>query len=273
MLEVKKALQLQLSTREHSFGKVHALLREMDDLEPEMVYVRSVHALQDFMSADHVSFALLSEDRQFARIVARAGKSEEQQASSWKVDEHPFLQSLLDDKKSGMFVNKKLDPSAPMMAAVLRHNGAIYGIIAVDGISFHHLSLYYENVFRIVTDTAKHALIRAFSFIHATENDRYHPGTRVLKKDPFDVVLQSKRLAQERNGLPFTLLESDIDQEHMAVQTDRMTKLLRQTDYIGEQEEGKVSLLLTNCSEDNAEFVRTRLLREGIETTILGGGM
>ncbi|MCG3087997.1 NAD-dependent epimerase/dehydratase family protein [Sporosarcina cyprini] len=273
VLEVKKALQLQLSTREDSFGKVHALLREMDDLEPEMVYVRSVHALQDFMSADHVSFFLLSEDRQFARIVARAGKPEGRQTSSWKVSEHPFLQSLLDDKNSGQFVNKKLDPSAPMMATVLRHNGAVYGVIAVDGISFHHLSLYHENVFRIVTDVAKNSLIRAFSFMDATEKERYHPGTRLLKKQAFDVVLQSKRLAQERNGLPFSLLESTLDQERVAAQTDKMRNLLRQTDYIGEQKEGKVSLLLTNCSDDDVTYVRSRLLREGIETTILGGGM
>ena len=44
----------------------------------------------------------------------------------------------------------------------------------------------------------------------------------------------------------------------------RLTKLLRQSDYVGELEDGKMYALLANTSTKDADMVRERFEKEGV---------
>jgi len=165
VLDVKNALRHRILTDEDSFGKVHFLLKELNGLDPETVYLQTVHVVQEALNAKEVFLLLLSEDHRYARLIARSGHVVEASLTSRKVSDHTFLRHVLE--KESIFVNKKLDPSAPMMAAPIRCNGKIAAIVCAKGIDFDHMSLYMENVLTIVADMAGTALSRAFIFTEA----------------------------------------------------------------------------------------------------------
>jgi GGDEF domain-containing protein len=48
----------------------------------------------------------------------------------------------------------------------------------------------------------------------------------------------------------------------------RLTKLLRQSDYVGELEDGKMYALLANTSAKDATMVRERFEKEGVSCQI-----
>ena len=165
VLEVKNTLRHRILTDEDSFGKVHSLLKELDGLDPETVHMQTVKVVQKVMNAKEVSLHLLSEDRKYARLIARSSPLVGRVTDSMKVTDHAFLRHVLT--KGSLFVNKGLDSSAPMMAAPIRHNGKIIGIVCVKGLGFDQMSLYMENVLTIVADMAGTALSRAMKFIEA----------------------------------------------------------------------------------------------------------
>lgn len=165
VLEVKDTLRYRILTDEDSFGKVHSLLKELDGLDSGTVHLQTVQVVQKVMNAKEVSLLVLSENRQYARLIARSGHLVERRAGSMKVADHAFLRHVLS--KGSLFVNKALDPSAPMMAAPIRHNGEIIAVVCVKGLGFGQMSLYMENVLTIVADMAGTALSRALKFTEA----------------------------------------------------------------------------------------------------------
>lgn len=165
VLEVKDALRHRILTDGDSFGKVHSILKELDGLDPATVYLQTVKVVQKVMNAKEVSLFLLSKDRIYARLTARSGPLNERVTDSINVADHAFLGHVFE--KGSLFVNKGLDPSAPMMAAPILHNGQIIGIVCVKGLGFDQMSLYMENVLTIVADMAGTALSRAEKFVEA----------------------------------------------------------------------------------------------------------
>ena len=129
------------------------------------MYLQTVHVVQEVLNAKEVFLLLLSEDCRYARLIARSGHVMVASLTSRKVNDHAFLRHILE--KESLFVNKKLDPSAPMMAAPIRCDGKIAAIVCAKGIDFDHMSLYMENVLTIVADMAGTALSRAFIFTEA----------------------------------------------------------------------------------------------------------
>ena len=205
VLDVKNALRHRILTDEDSFGKVHSLLKELDRWDPETVYTQTVEVVRKVLNAKEVTLLRISEDREYAWHIARSGPMIDQSLGSLKVKDNDFLRYMFE--KDTLFVNKDLNPSYPMMAAPIHHNGKIIAIACVNGIGFEQMSLYSENVLRIVTDMAGIALSRMWTFIEAMNGNRHVPGTALLRRELFQEILECKRKTQEKGGLPFTVLD------------------------------------------------------------------
>ena len=159
-----------------------------------------------------------------------------------------------------------------MMAAPIHHNGKIIAIACVNGIGFEQMSLYSENVLRVVTDMAGIALSRMWTFIEATNGNRYVPGTALLRRELFQEILECKRKTQEKGGLPFTVLNLPARGDDLELFSQLITRNIRPTDYVAKLEDKEVVLLLSNCTPIEAEYVIDRLTAEGIVVRLPEGG-
>ncbi|WP_224654562.1 hypothetical protein, partial [Escherichia coli] len=76
-----------------SFGKVHSLLKELDGLNPAKVHEQTVRVLQNTMNAKEASLFIVSENRQYVRLITSTGPFNRTD-SLLKVADHSFLQHV-----------------------------------------------------------------------------------------------------------------------------------------------------------------------------------
>ena len=79
----------------------------------------------------------------------------------------------------------RVDPRDAMYAAAVRENGrAVVLVVLFDAVD-DQLTLYYQNLFRILCGLAETALVRAFEYENAVYNEQHLPGTRCCARLAF----------------------------------------------------------------------------------------
>ena len=74
-------------------------------------------------------------------------------------------------------MNRELRPGLPMYAAGVRQNGTLVVLIGLRTATEEQMTLYYQNLFRILCGLVETALVRAFEYENAVRESWYLPGT------------------------------------------------------------------------------------------------
>jgi len=158
------------------------------------------------------------------------------------------------------------------MIGPIFHHDQVAAIITIDGMKFESFSLYHQNLFQITTNLIASALSKAFTFIDATENNRYVDGTTILHPAIFQEILSSKNEIKHQHQVPYLLLQSKLNKIPLKEAAQFITPLLRETDYIGMNEEKQLQVLLSNTSKQDIDVIMSRLSHPQISFMVLSEG-
>jgi len=261
--EVKEELQLRILNAGDSYGKVYNATKALESLEPEVVFNEAVNVVKSILKVNKVNIYMVNKSQSYLRLLASAGYTSEKIPKSMKIEDSQYISQILSNRQ--MYINKKLLPGVPLMMAPIFHKDQITAIIAVDDMAFESFSLYHQNLFQVTVNLISSALTKALTFIDATENRRYVPGTAILQPEVFSEILDSKIETKQKNQVPFLLLICKIQDEFTVHDfSTYIYPLLRETDYIGLSENNQLMVLLSNTSETDAESVLQRLSHPSI---------
>lgn len=264
--EVKDELQLRVLKSEDSFGKIYSIIKELDDVEPEKVLTSTVDVIQKIMRCEGVSIYMFNKYQSFLRLVANSSvEGKHTPHNSLKVEDTPYVQQMISTSKP--YINRHIQPDAPLMAASIYHNKQIMAVITIDDLPFESFSNYHENLFKVITELIETSLGRAFDYIKITEETRYISHTTVLKSEIFKEILASKIAAKEKYNMPFAILTMTVSPFLLGATSEKVAQLLRETDYLG-FEDNKLNILLSNTREQDLPFILTRFKDAGIEIEI-----
>lgn len=268
--DVKDELQLRILNSGDSYGKIYYATKELESLEPEIVFNSAVNVVKSIMRVEKVTIYRVNKYQSYLRLLASSGHHADDLKKSLRVADFPYLQKVLNNGQ--IYVNKELEADVPLMVAPIYHRDQVAAIIAVDGMRFESFSLYHQNLFQITTNLIASALSKAFTFIDATENDRYVEGTTILQPAIFSEILQSKNEIKHQHQVPYLLLQSALDDISLQEASQFITPLLRETDYLGVNKEQQLQVLLSNTSEQDIEVIMSRLSHPKISFTVLSEG-
>ncbi|MBH5320707.1 GDP-mannose 4,6-dehydratase [Paenibacillus sp. GSMTC-2017] len=269
--EVKDELQLRILNSGDSYGKIYSITKELESLEPENVFTSTVNVVKTIMSVPSVSIYTVNRTGTYLRLVAQSSNSANQMEKSLKVSEHSYLTSVLTDGK--MFVNKQLMEGTPLMCAPIYYKNEIAAVVAIDGLSFDKFSLYHQNLFKTTTDLVSSALSKAFAYIEATESQRYVEGTPIMRSEAFETVLATKKNAWEKNQTPYLLLKGNVFNINLVDIGNKISGMLRETDYTGLDSNHNIMILLSNTNREDAEHVLGRFAQKGITLSVVQEGI
>jgi len=270
---VKEELQQQIMNNSDSFGKIYAVTRELESLEPEQLFTSTVSVVESILKTNSVSIYSVNKYGSYLRLIAKSGNRFEA-PKSIKVEDAAYVQSILGGQK--LFVNKELEQGVPLLVAPVISQGRVAAIINLHDVKFEKFTTYYHNLFRITVELVSSALTRALAYVDATANVRYIEGTTILKQDIFKEILDSKKTAKLKYGVDFVLVTPVapvVNGEDLQKFAQLITKSLRETDYIGMGDSGELLVLLANSSRDDAAFVLDRFRQNGIEMKFTDGAL
>ena len=259
--EIKEELQYRVRNNEDSFGKIYSIVNDLDDLEPEKIFSSTVKVVEKIMRSDDISIYVFNPYQSYLRLVARSDLENSLfSVTSLKVEDAPFVKTILATNQ--IYVNHQLDSDCPMMAAPLNYQHGIKAILTVNDLKFNQMSKYYENLFVIVSKLIESSIERAFTYLDATESKRFIQSTKILTKEVFEEILAIKEAARTENKLTYQLIRQKFENPNLAVISEQISPILRDTDYVSYYDE-TIYILLSNTKELDLPIILNRFTQAG----------
>ncbi len=146
------------------------------------------------------------------------------------------------------------------MAAPIVLDNKVLAIICVYSLKFETITLYKQNLLKIVSNLITSSLTQAYQYDQAIYEEKYIKGTRILKKKHFDRLLQNKIQDKQNHSTGFVLLRvSDLREMDPWSISRQIEKNIRDSDYMGVNEKEEIHILLSNTSSAEARHVIDRL--------------
>lgn len=264
--EVKDELQFRVKNNGDSFGKIYSLIKDLDNLEPEKIFTNTVKVVENVMGSKDVSIYIFNKNHTYLRLIAHSDLVNNKQVpSSLKVEETSYIQQIMTTGYP--FMNRTLQPNLPLMAAPIYYDQELRAVITIGTLPFENFSQYYENLFVVLKQLIQSSLSRAFEFIKLSEDLRYIENTKILNFSAFKEILAAKKQAKELYHMPYFLLTLPVNKKNLEDISNKLEKMLRETDYLG-YDQSKLLVLLSNTDEADLPIILKRFYHAGFDLSI-----
>ncbi len=289
-VRVKDAMQSQIINQSDSIGKIYEITSTLNQYSFEEVIFYATEILGDIMDSPDVAIYTV-DNGAYARLFSATSEAARSLGNSVKyVELTPMYEEL---KKHRVFINKTLDGSLPMMASALYDGDDIRMILMVWRLPWEKMTLGQANLLAVTGALIQNAALRANRYLEALRLERFVGNTPILNAKEFRDLVQAYINASGRGLIVYSLIELDMyapDQMissteadplegvaasadilneaaipvAAAAQAEALSRQIRPHDYLGENEDGRMYVLLTNTDDKGAEIVMERLIRSGV---------
>ena len=261
-LEEKRALRRQILGRKDSYGKLYAVTRQLDVLQPQELCRRALQALEQVLENDTLAVYQVESSGSFARLTAACPAFAARAPHTLTLAD--YRQVLQRIRQEGVWVNRGLQAELPMYAAALRQNDTVEMLVFLFEAGETQCTLYYQNLFRIFCGLAETALVRAKIYESATARERYLTGTRLLRKPYFAQRLAASCALQEDKMAQHLLLRVGGAFQSSAQLWMRLQDTIRLEDAAGVAADDSICLLLEQAPPADLPALTRRLAAKGI---------
>ena len=248
-----------------SFGKLYEITSSLEAYSPEEVLFYAAEVLSNIIASDDVAIYTVA-NGSYARLFSATSQKARELGNSVNYTKLEPVYEALKNKK--VYVNKAMDERYPLMANAIYSEDEMQLIIMVWGIPWERMTLSQANMLTVISYLIQNAVVRANRYLEALEYKRYVEGTNILGAEAFTSLVKAYLGAKNKELTECTFLSIQCEQSEVQNIGSKMSKKLRQTDFLGELKDGKLYALLANTNETDAEFVMARFAELGIESEI-----
>jgi len=263
-LAVKDRLYRQIVNSDDSIGRLYRIVSRLDSVETENLYTQTASVTADILSVKDVVVYIVGEGGWYLRQKVRLGSQTHELPRSIRVEDNPYLVQMLQEKK--IFVNRDLVKGLPDLAAPISYEGRVIAVLQIYNLDFEQWSLYQQNLLSITARLVSSSLGRAYAWEKETADRKYVDGTRILRMEEFDKVIEEFRERRRMQpDYPVTLLSVEAAGRSYSELDHQIANSIRGEDFMGATETG-VSILLPDVAGKTLDMVRERLAKVGVGT-------
>ena len=267
-IEDKRTYKRQIVGRHDSFGKIFAVTQELDVLNPRDIYRKCCELIGEILENDSVTIYHVSGGA-FARLVAASPVIAEDAPRSISLDQLAPL--LGGEGRSSLWVNRELAPGLPMFGYTIERDGAPAVLIFVRCAAQNQMTLYYQNLFRILCGLVESALGRAFDYEAVAQDKRCVDGTCVLKQAAFGQELAAEQALADGKMGSFLLLRVVPGMEPVGELVGAIGSAIRESDAAGLVDGDVLYLLMRQAKACDLPIIRERLSAKRIAVEPVDG--
>ena len=267
-IEDKRTYKRQIVGRHDSFGKIFAVTQELDVLNPRDIYRKCCELMGEILENDSVAIYHVSGGT-FVRLVAASPVIAEDATRSLSLEQ--LLPLLGGEGRSNLWVNRKLTPGLPMFGYTIERDGAPAVLIFVRRAAENQMTLYYQNLFRILCGLVESALGRAFDYEAVAQDKRCVDGTCVLKQEAFGQELAAEQALADGKMGSFLLLRVVPGMEPVGELLGAIGSAIRESDAAGLVDGDVLYLLMRQAKACDLPIIRKRLSAKQIAVELVDG--
>lgn len=267
-IEDKRTYKRQIVGRHDSFGKIFAVTQELDVLNPRDIYRKCCELMSEILENDSVTIYHVSGGA-FARLVAASPVIAEDAPRSLALEQLAPL--LGNGGRSSLWVNRELTSGLPMFGYTIERDGAPAVLIFVRRAAQNQMTLYYQNLFRILCGLVESALGRAFDYEAVAQDKRCVAGTCVLKQEAFGQELAAEQALADGKMGSFLLLRVVPGMEPVGELVGAIGSAIRESDAAGLVDGDVLYLLMRQAKACDLPIIRERLSAKQIAVELVDG--
>ncbi len=252
----KRDLKKQIIGSKDSFGKIFEVTRNLDTVEPHKLYLKIMDTFEETLENKSVSVYSVNDKSVFGRLEVSSRDILSEVSRSVSLDTYkPVLDKI---KKDEIWKNTDFLPNLPMYAAGIWRREKLELIIFIWHVKPEQNSLYYINLFKILCDLAEISLLRAYDYNQQLIERQYVKGTHILCKEEFERIYENFKDMAERKIFSYEFMEIDCKGHSYEALDEMLSSKIRANDILGEIEEGKLGILLSQATKDDLKFILPR---------------
>lgn len=168
-------------------------------------------------------------------------------------------------------MNRELTPGLPMFGYRIERDGAPAVLIFVRCAAQNQMTLYYQNLFRILCGLVESALGRAFDYEAVAQDKRCVDGTCVLKQAAFGQELAAEQALADAKMGSFLLLRVVPGMEAVGELVGAIGSAIRESDAAGLVDGDVLYLLMRQAKACDLPIIRERLSAKQIAVEPVDG--
>lgn len=264
-IRIKNMLEVQLINQNDSFGKIYEITSSLDQYEPSEVLFYAAEVLAHLVDSKDVAIYTVA-NRSYARLFSATSPKARELGNSIEYTKMGDMYEMIKEKR--VYINRSMDNRYPLMADAIFAEDEMQLILMVWGIPWERMTLSQANMLVIIGYLIQNAVLRANRYLAALENQRYLEGTKILDTDAFVTLVKAYLKARNKGLTECTILQIGLEGKDLEKAGEELTKLMRQSDYIGKMADGQLYVLLSNTEKKDADFVMKRFENIGYQSRI-----
>ena len=264
--EDRNKLLEQVMRYRDSYGRIYQITRELDTMQPEQVFLSTLNVVEDTLQNQSVAIYARKGNLPFARLVVHS-RMMQNLPRSLDMEKLPKLRDSLNQGK--LFVNKSLEAGYPAFAAPISDEKEPLAAIMLWDVPFDKQTLYFENLFNVVSGLVQSAMVRALKYFNLS-GDVYLENTRILADHAFLSALGVyQNMRKQRTG-HFLLVRLHGDKDLSVEEYDRrIGRAIRSTDLAGRLADGAYYVLFPQAGTENLPQISARFTAQGIQCEVV----
>ncbi len=264
-VRMKQNFEAQLVNHKDSLGKIYEITSSLEKYATEEVLFYAAEVLAQLMDSRDVAIYIVA-NRDYARLFSATSPEARKLGNSVK---YTAMGDMYNELSHGrVYINKTMEADLPLMASAVYAEDEMQLILMVWGIPWQRMTLAEANRLTVIGTLIQNASVRASRYLESLKSQRYVQGTNVLKEDAFTLLVRAFLDAKSKGLTECTLVEIVTGYQGYEQASALLSSCIRQTDYMGTMEGGKLYVLLSNTDLENAEGVRDRFRKLGYESLL-----
>ena len=260
---IMKEYENRILDSQRTLPVLQELMSRLNVLDSRQIFSEITDVVADLLRTKTV--AVYQKNGDYLRLLVSTGEKAAMGGKSWNLKDTPEIARKLEDNEIAVGDPWKDEPA---MAVPVFAGGKCIAVILVMELTMETRSLYYLNLMRMLASVASDAMERALLFSDLRGSDRFVPGTNVLNREEFAKQLNIQKENREKGIAQYTLLT--VQAENWQEIAPAAERSIRSVDFLGENENGALCILLTNTTQAESAAVIRRLREQGIDLEIDG---
>jgi nucleoside-diphosphate-sugar epimerase len=263
---IKDRLRGQLVGYRDSFGRFFKIANELNELDEDNIFFKALAVLEDVMKNDQIAIYSIESTGNYGRLEVKSTGLERQIPRSLKTSDFSEALGVLSEGR--VFQNTDLLPNYPAYIAPISNNGRLIGLVIIWEADFEQFTMYYLNLFKVITGLIQSSLVRAATFRNAQIEKLYLPSTQIMKPGSFKQSLEIKKKMRRNKILDFQIIRIEKGEKSWKGLYEQLSKGIRSDDIAGilDENDTRCYVLLANAGIENIDFIKNRLQNLGLES-------
>ncbi len=264
-VRMKHNFESQIVNHKDSLGKIYDVSSTLEQYGPEEVLFYAAQVLSKLMDCEDVAIYTVA-NGDYARLFSSTSPNARKMGNSIKYTSMEEMYGEIAERR--VYINRNMEEKMPMMASAVYSEDKMQLILMLWGIPWERMTLGEANRLTIVGFLIQNAVVRANRYLEALRNRRYVEGTNVLEESAFTLLAKAFFDAREKGLTEYVLLEILAEGEDYEKVAGTLGSSIRQSDYMGILNGGRLYVLLSNTNRENAGGIMERFRSAGYECRV-----